>query len=208
MASPSYALMSIPTPKATCEKIDSIVRDFWWRRVGQNRMLYLKAWDDLCKPKALGGLGFQRMKIINDIFMTKWAWKALLGDQQSMWVKLVQSKYLRGHDFLHVQPRNTDSWIWRGILKCRKFLKHGACRSLGQGVVLDIWHDPWISFLKNFCPKPRVEGMDNQVVRWGDLITSSGGWDVEMVRSLFDFESVKAVFRIPINREMERRDAN
>ncbi|POO03837.1 hypothetical protein TorRG33x02_001410 [Trema orientale] len=50
--------------------------------------------------------------------------------------------------------------------------------------------------------------MDNQVVRWADLITSSGGWDVEMVRSLFDSESAKAVLRIPINRVMERGDAN
>ena len=41
-----------------CDRMDAFIRRFWWNPSKESdRFLAWKAWDDLCVPKSLGGLG-------------------------------------------------------------------------------------------------------------------------------------------------------
>lgn len=57
MAVPSYVMQTFLLSKKMCDKMDGIVRRFFWGYNDAKRHLCLKAWDNICAPKASGGLG-------------------------------------------------------------------------------------------------------------------------------------------------------
>jgi hypothetical protein len=59
MALPIYTFSSSDVPNTICDKLDASIRRFWWNPNRESgKFLAWKAWDGLCVPKALGGLGF------------------------------------------------------------------------------------------------------------------------------------------------------
>jgi hypothetical protein len=51
----------------------------------------------------------------------------MLHDRGLFWVEVLVSKYLRNEQFFNSKPSPTDSWLWKGILKCTPFVQKGAC---------------------------------------------------------------------------------
>jgi hypothetical protein len=69
-ALPSYAMSSFLLPNSICIGLDRIFKNFWWGFSPKKvRNLSLKAWDSLCLPKSVGGLGLKRMK---DVDLKTW----------------------------------------------------------------------------------------------------------------------------------------
>jgi hypothetical protein len=67
---PSYAMSSFLLPNSICIGLDRIFKNFWWGFSPKKvRNLSLKAWDSLCLPKSVGGLGLKRMK---DVDLKTW----------------------------------------------------------------------------------------------------------------------------------------
>ena len=73
-ATPVYPMSFWSFPKHTCAKIDSILRDFWWGVKEGKRGFYLKAWDSMCVPKSVGGLGIHRSGDMNNALLAKLGW--------------------------------------------------------------------------------------------------------------------------------------
>jgi hypothetical protein len=85
-ALPSYAMSTFLLPSSFCIELDRIFKNFWWGFPAlKKKNLFLKAWDSLCMPKELGGLGLRKMKEVNLALITKLGWK-LLTKFDSMWV--------------------------------------------------------------------------------------------------------------------------
>jgi hypothetical protein len=71
-ALPSYTMSSFLLPKSLCSELDRIFKNFWWGfSASKSRNLSLKAWDSLCKPKEMGGLGLRRMREVNLALISK-----------------------------------------------------------------------------------------------------------------------------------------
>jgi len=54
--------------KAFIEKINSIIRRFWWAGVqkgNQTNPIAYRSWDDIYKPTEHGGLGIRDMELVN-----------------------------------------------------------------------------------------------------------------------------------------------
>ncbi|PON68499.1 hypothetical protein PanWU01x14_094700 [Parasponia andersonii] len=49
-----YTLMSVPVPKSTCSRIDSVIRDFWWGFSSEKSHLYLKIVECLLPTQGIG----------------------------------------------------------------------------------------------------------------------------------------------------------
>jgi hypothetical protein len=73
-ATPIYSMLSVLFPKGICNKIDALLRDFWWGKREGKGVLYLKDWSSMCKPKSVGGLGLRRTKDTNAALLAKMGW--------------------------------------------------------------------------------------------------------------------------------------
>jgi hypothetical protein len=100
-ALPSYAMSSFLLPISCCKELDRLFKNFWWVFPSKkSRNLSLKAWDSICIPKVLGGLGIRKMRDVNLALISKLGWK-LLNNSDSLWVTQLQDKYLHSNSFLH-----------------------------------------------------------------------------------------------------------
>ncbi|KAL5568577.1 hypothetical protein UlMin_025152 [Ulmus minor] len=153
LAMPIYAMHTARIPKAICAKLDARIRRFWWGSKEENaRPLCLKAWDDLCVPKAYGGLGLRRMSAMNEAVLAKWGWDLLTG-KRSQCLLFLQGKYLRAGSFIYVDAVSTDSVFWKAIIQSRNSILCGACYQIGDGASINIWEDPWVPNCQAFRPQ-------------------------------------------------------
>jgi hypothetical protein len=71
-AIPTYAMSSFFIPNSYCKELDRIFKNFWWGfPFKKSRNLSLKAWNSICIPKVLGGLGIKKMREVNLALISK-----------------------------------------------------------------------------------------------------------------------------------------
>jgi hypothetical protein len=123
-AIPTYIMSIFLLPKSFCEVINSGLRKFWWGFPQEKKHnLSLLAWNNICQPKALGGLGLRSMEFLNNSLLARLGWK-LTSNQPLLWVDALRGKYLKnGVSFLNASPNPVSSWIWKGLLKNRSVVQ-------------------------------------------------------------------------------------
>jgi hypothetical protein len=68
---PIYYMSSVLLSKTFIEKINTIIRRFWWTGVQEEldtTPISYRSWDDICKPKEQGGLGIRDMETVKGVF--------------------------------------------------------------------------------------------------------------------------------------------
>ncbi|CAO2038390.1 unnamed protein product [Urochloa humidicola] len=63
---PVYYMAHVLLTKKLLGKITAIIRNFWWAEVQEedaSQPLHLRAWEDICRDKAQGGLGIKRIDL-------------------------------------------------------------------------------------------------------------------------------------------------
>jgi hypothetical protein len=140
---PTYIMSIFLLPKSFCEVINSGLRKFWWGFPQEKKHnLSLFAWNNICQPKALGGLGLRSMEFLNNSLLARLGWK-LTSNQPLLWVDALRGKYLKnGVSFLNASPNPVSSWIWKGLLKNRSVVQKGACIAISSGVNVEVWQSP------------------------------------------------------------------
>ncbi|XP_062119360.1 uncharacterized protein LOC133833120 [Humulus lupulus] len=108
-------------PKSVTKEVDRLCRNFLWGvKDGnfQRSKLHFTAWDQVCLPKCMGGLGFKDSNTWNLVLLAKYVW-AVSSKHDILWVKWVDSIYLKGHNFWHYRVPQDVSWYWKRLLKLR-----------------------------------------------------------------------------------------
>lgn len=143
-AVPTYAMSSFLLPKNICSDMDGIIRRYWWSaNPNATGFMALKSWNEICTPKAMGGLGFRKFHDFNIALISKLSW-SLANEDERLWTSILKAKYLRGKSFFeHAIPRNCSK-IWRGIVAGRDTIKLNACFFVGDGCGISPFKDPWI----------------------------------------------------------------
>jgi hypothetical protein len=93
-AIPIYPMMTAPIPKACLNEIHKIQRSFIWGDEDGSRKYHAVSWDNVTKPKALGGLGIRRLVNMNKACLMKLGW-AIRTDQEALWIDVMKGKYVR-----------------------------------------------------------------------------------------------------------------
>ena len=58
-AIPTYTMSYFKLLDTLYDELTSMIRNFWWGQKQDERKLNWMSWDNLCKPKADGGMGFK-----------------------------------------------------------------------------------------------------------------------------------------------------
>lgn len=75
-----------------CNKIESLIRKIWWRKLDDPRKIHWVNWKDMCKQKFDGGMGFKGLAFLNETLLAKQAWQ-LLHNQKSIFYRVFKMRF-------------------------------------------------------------------------------------------------------------------
>uniref|UniRef100_A0A803PER9 Uncharacterized protein n=1 Tax=Cannabis sativa TaxID=3483 RepID=A0A803PER9_CANSA len=141
---PTYSMSTFKLPLLSCRELDVVVRRFWWNGSTEPKKFWAAIpWNALCQPKQMGGLGYRHFEDINHALLSKLAWQ-LASKVDRPWCNVFKGKYFPRDSFWSIQEKNTESFIWRGILSARNTITVRACTIIAFGEDVDVWWQPWI----------------------------------------------------------------
>lgn len=142
------------------------------------------AWDSVCTPRVVGGLGLKRLADWNKVLGLKLIW-LLFTAGGSLWVSWVRRNLMGTENFWVLDASRSGSWIWRALCKLRPLARPMIHCEVGSGITASFWHDNWTSFgpLIDIVGErgPQITGLSIDAVVADAL--SSDGWWLERSRS-------------------------
>ena len=73
------------------------------------------SWDNLCRPKAKGGMGYKDLKAFNLALLAKLGWR-LSKNSTSLTHRVFKAKYFPDCDFVQATIGKHPSFAWRSIM--------------------------------------------------------------------------------------------
>ena len=116
---PTYFLSLFTIPKAVAARIESIQRNFLWGSFEGSFKYPLVAWDKVCSPIEMGGLGIRNVVSFNQALLGKWLWR-YRHEVSHLWRRVISTKYGEGQ----------GSWSTK---VCRRTHGCGLWHSINEG---------------------------------------------------------------------------
>ncbi|OVA08900.1 hypothetical protein BVC80_901g19 [Macleaya cordata] len=95
------------------------------------------------------------------------AWR-LVEEPNSLWGRMLKTKYFRTSDFLQSKCPSSASWAWRCLHTIKEKIKPFITWIVGDGKFIDPWCDRWIPDIGVPSPKPNT--IPDQTLKVADLI--------------------------------------
>ncbi|CAN1160024.1 Putative ribonuclease H protein At1g65750 [Linum perenne] len=190
-AIPSYIFSCFLLSDTLLNKMDSLIRRYWWSGDPNRRAIHWCAANKLNKSKADGGLGFRNFKEFNLAFLAKVGWN-IIQQPEATWVKLLKALYFPRHDFITAPQHHRPSWIWSSIIKGRAALLLGLRKNIGNGLET-LTTELWIPDLPGFTVEPSSICSISSCILYPQNI-----WDKNKLQSLFTIDVVRQILTIPI----------
>lgn len=207
-ALPSYIIQTTLLPKSVCDEVDKKCRNFVWGDSDQQRHYHTVAWESICQPKRLGGLGLRSMRDINSACMIKAGWK-LCNQKDDLWVSIVRSKYKCGSDLVpKIQVNRPGSNFWRGVCQSWEHVQNNMTWKIGDGNRTKFWKDHWVlgcNVLENENSRPLSLVESFKYVK--DYYDPSNGWNIQHLSSLLPPSIVNKIRALPGPMEEGGEDA-
>ncbi|CAN6882494.1 unnamed protein product [Brassica oleracea] len=135
----------------------------------------------MAQPKHLGGLGFKNLEDYNDSLLAKLSWR-IFSKPESLLARVLKGKYFPDSSIMESYEKSGSSHGWTNIMAGKAVLDKGVGYLVGNGNVIRVWSDPWLSTIKPFVPiGPPTFANQNLLVK--DLLDQcSNDWDLEKIR--------------------------
>lgn len=92
-------------------------------------------WNKVTRAKCDGGLGLRDLSVMNQACIMKLGCK-ILNNEEDMWCTIVRSKYMENRFNDSIQAKNTDSALWKAIVKTSTKLQDFGQWKIGDGNVI------------------------------------------------------------------------
>ena len=112
---PTYVMSLFRIPVALVKKFRSLFLNFWCGTWDGKRKISRIKWDDICHPKALGGLGFRDIRIFNQSLVAKQVWR-LLSYPNSLAEQVLKGKCCKNGSLIDATDKNGFHWLWKSLL--------------------------------------------------------------------------------------------
>ncbi|KAI0497165.1 hypothetical protein KFK09_020387 [Dendrobium nobile] len=193
---PMYHMTLTLIPKGCLELIEKVGRQFLWGKTPNSRGLHYVSWSELCKPMALGGLGFH----------SALDWMGPLRAQLAL--NFIQQPTALLHRVLREKYGNNPwtEWPGRNVSNAWKIMNDGANAlrpiirwKIGDGKTVNILSDTWIMDrrLDSWPAFGDLRPLENCQV--SHLLTAAGDWDENSVRDYFGEVMAMRILAIPTN---------
>ncbi|XP_048491592.1 uncharacterized protein LOC125492895 [Beta vulgaris subsp. vulgaris] len=106
-------------PKLAIKRINEICRGFLWSGTSNANKPGHVRWDEVCKPKVLGGLGFRDIQAWNLAMIAKQAW-CIAMKADNLWVKWVHTMYIKAQDWSTYEAPQSAIWALSYICKAKQ----------------------------------------------------------------------------------------
>lgn len=183
-AVPSYAMSFFKLSISLCHNIEQSCAKFWWNDSQGKRGFHWSKWENLCKPKSVGGLGFWSIRAFNKALHANQIWRIILAPN-SLMVRVLKGRYFKDTDIMTSNLGYNPSYIWRSLLWSRDIIKKWLCWRVGNGQNIMVKSDPWIPGLPSYrcCSNNLI--IDGMKVE--SLLLRSGGWNEDQIRQIFPY---------------------
>lgn len=106
-------------PNSVMQKIQAICRNFLWGAKAHYSKTPLVNWEDVCKPKQAGGLGFKNLSYWNMACIQRLIWD-IASKKDILWVKWIHNKYLKRDNIWNISVKSDFCYYLKKILHNRK----------------------------------------------------------------------------------------
>lgn len=131
-------------PSKTHKKLDKLVTQCVWGTSPAKKKVHLISWENLCKPKAMGGAGLQRAENVNKCLLAKLGW-CILSCEGEAWGQLLWEKYgLTENGAWMFKHKQRESQVWMGIVWGSELLSEGLRWRITNGKRVLFWIDKWV----------------------------------------------------------------
>ena len=118
----------------------------------------------------------------------------------SLCMSLLKAKYKVRQGWLYANRPKIYSPIWKAIKDTKSIIVKGPCYQLSDGSSINVWNDPWVSWLQNFKPKPRLDPITETPLMESQLIDHDlHMWNTNLVNHNFYAQFAQAVLSIAIS---------
>jgi hypothetical protein len=199
-AVPIFYLSYLRMPAKVWKEIVKIQQRFLWSGLSLRRRISWVKWEDVCKPKIVGGLGVRDLNVTNLSLLSKWRWK-LLHPEEELWKTTVMAKY--GGNVVGVPnlgeehiSRGGSSW-WRNICLLDKsvpWFEQAVFKTVGNGNNTKFWSEVWVENQTLSARFPRLflgSEQKNVVISEMGYVQDGWRWVLKWRRGLFEWEKTQ-----------------
>lgn len=112
---PSYAMSCFKLPISLCHRLEQICAKFWWKGQVERLGLHWTKWNNLCKPKWAGGMGFRNLLGFNKALLAKKVWR-IIHMPNSLMARVLKERYYKNSDSMDAEMGSKPSNIWRSLM--------------------------------------------------------------------------------------------
>lgn len=141
----SYWMSNFSIPCCIIRRIDKMRRAFLWSGESTTKKIKcLLNWNQVCRPKNLGGMGITNLTILNKVLQCKWWWN-LFKSPQNTWNILATALYRHNRPITLTSPQQQQhSEFWKSIQRVKPLFQSLIKFILGDGLNTSFWKDTWL----------------------------------------------------------------
>lgn len=167
------------------------MRKFLWKCADDREGSHLVPWDLITKPKDVGDLGLDKIKVANDALIGKWIWRYYKEPNQ-LWRLLIDSKYstlFPGSTPSKCKYINAKSPGFN-IVKLENNIGSHILWKVRNGVGTLFWFHKWTSEILLYLQLPRLFNLavDPHITGRDAWNTAYNSWNPNFRHPLLDRE--------------------
>ncbi|XP_038970577.1 uncharacterized protein LOC120104120 [Phoenix dactylifera] len=201
---PTYFLSNSFIPVVVLRTLEQLFRNFIWGRSRGRGGIYLLAWEVVCQPTRLGGLGLQSLVVRREALAARHVARFML-EPDSMWSSLMRAKY--GLLLPGTRAGSHHSPVWREMCARAMLVLPEIRWAIGEGRSINVLEDCWVTELPISCLPTMVDSARLSGYRVCDLLDLVGGqWRAGLIREVLGEQLAELVLAlsVPAREEPDR----
>jgi hypothetical protein len=193
---PIYYMSTVLFSKTFIERINTIIRRFWWTGVQEEQEsspIAYRSWDDICKPTEQGGLGIRDLETVNKSLIIHSAWNVATRKNPFL-ADILKAKYYPNDSFWTAPNQGSRSIYWSSVLQVRHHLSSNCIYQIHAGNS-SIWSTPWTPVWNHIHDHLILPIINSPLpAKVSDLwIPGTRTWDLQLLSTTFSDQATQSI---------------